>query len=272
MRLVAFFIALCILSIRPEAVCAQTFEAASIHPLAPGAKPDGDAARMALDPSGPETDPAPSLLSVDATLVELVISAYGIRDAGLQTLAMKQFPDWAIGDTFHVTARGPAGATIAQMRIMLQQLLREQFALVTHEETRPTQVYLLQIDPKQVLRLTPHPDACDDKCGTHITLSAAVPGAVQVRLTGQTLDQMAGELGGFALSWAGLTYGPVVNATSLQGRYDATITFTPIYKADAESMTTLMDAVRHDLGLTLQKGNRPITQRVIDHMERPAFD
>lgn len=265
---------LCVAAVQTAVASAQQFEAATLRPLPANAKPDGAAAAVALDPSRPESDLAPSLLSVDVSVADLAVAAYNIHDAGLQTLFLKQLPDWAQGDSMHLTARLPAGATTGQMRQMLQNLLRERFAIRSHEETRYTPVYLLQLDPKQPLLLTPHRQPCDveSKCGTHIIRSNSVAGAMQEQITGQTLDEMAGELGGLALSWAGLTYGPVVNATTLQGRYDGMFTFTPIFKADAESVITLPDALRHDLGLTLQKGTRPVTQRIIDHVERPTFD
>lgn len=154
---------------------------------------------------------------------------------------------------------------------MLQTLLRERFAFASHEETRPAQVLLLQVDPKQGTRLVSHTAPCteDRPCGTHMKTA---PGLIQVEFIGQTLDEVAGELGGYAWYWGGLRYGPVVNATSLKGRYDGTFTFAPLLKADVGGGPTVSEGLRHDLGLRLQKGTRPITQRIIDHVERPTFD
>jgi uncharacterized protein (TIGR03435 family) len=249
----------------------EAFEAASLHPLQPGTAPNVSGVAAALDPSLAPDGRAPSLLSGDLTLFDLVVCAYAVRDSGMQPGLMKQLPSWAGKDTVHLSARLHNGATVLQMRQMLQTLLRERYRLAVHEETRTIPVLLLEVDPKKPSRLKPHDGACtsDSKCGTHTAFATE---AVHVQFVGVTLDDVAAQLGGFAWYAGGLRYGPVVNATALQGRFDGDFTFTPLMKADVEGGPTLSEGLRNELGLNLQKGMHAMPLLIVDHVEPATFD
>jgi uncharacterized protein (TIGR03435 family) len=68
----------------------------------------------------------------------------------------------------------------------------------------------------------------------------------------------------------GLKSGPVVNDTGIEGRFDASLTFLPLMKADVAGGPGFADALRQELGLVLRKGERPITVLSIDHVEQPT--
>jgi uncharacterized protein (TIGR03435 family) len=233
--------------------------------------PNADSFAAALDTSLSGDGKAPSLLSGDLTLFDLLVSAYAVRDSGMHPGLMKQLPDWAGREQVHLSARLRSGATVQQMRQMLQTLLQERYRLVIHNEVKSIPVLLLEEASKQSSRFTPHVGTCDSdsRCGTHSAFAAE---AVHVQFVGVTLDEVANQLGGFAWYAGGLKYGPVVNATSLQGRFDGDFTFVPLMKADVAGGPTLSDSLRNNLGLNLRKGIRPLPMLIVDHVERPTFD
>lgn len=277
-----FFSWLCLpcfaISLLPPAGCAQSlteFEAASLHRLAPGAKPDFRGAEI-LDTSIPNERKAPSLLSTDIGLFELLVFAYDIGNAGLHPALMKQLPDWTGPTAFHLTARIPNGASVGDVRRMLQTLLRDRFALVVHEDTRNSPVLLLQVDSKQKEHLISFQGVCDeslpassqDACGEHFQ---SADGLMHVTFHGETLDQMANHLSGYAYYMGGLKFGPIVNDTGIEGRFNASFSFLPLMKADvAGGGPGFADGVRQGLGLVLRKGERPMTMLLIDHLEQPT--
>jgi len=258
--------------------CAQSlteFEAASLHRLAPGTTPNFSGADF-LDTSIPNERKAPSLISTDVGLFELLVFAYNIGNAGLHPALTKQLPDWAGPAVFHLTARIPNGATVGDARKMLQTLLQERFALIVHEDTHTIPVLLLQVDGKQKQHLLPFRGVCDgslparspDACGEHFQHA---DGLIHVTFHGETLDQMANHLSGYAYYMGGLKFGPVVNDTGIEGRFDASFSFLPLMKADvAGGGPGFADGVRQGLGLVLRKGERPMTMLLIDHVEQPT--
>jgi uncharacterized protein (TIGR03435 family) len=266
--------ALSLLALPGRAQSPTEFEAASLHRLSPGATPNFSGADI-LDASVPEGRKAPSLLSTDAGLFELLVSAYDIANAGLHPALMKQLPAWAGPAVFHLSARVPDGATVGDMRRMLQTLLRERLALAIHEETRSIPVLLLQVDSKQKKHLIPFRGVCDaslsasspDACGEHFRYAE---GMAQVTFHGETLAQMANHLSGYAYYMGGLKSGPVVNDTGIEGRFDASFTFLPLMKADVAGGPGFVDALRQDLGLVLHKGERPMKLLLVDHVEQPT--
>jgi uncharacterized protein (TIGR03435 family) len=74
----------------------------------------------------------------NATLVELIMSAYDVRaDAVLGG------PSWLALDRFDVIAKAPADATPASLNAMVQALLADRFKLSTRADTRPMPAWVL---------------------------------------------------------------------------------------------------------------------------------
>ena len=93
------------------------FEAATIKPAA------ADAVRNQVMPTSPNRFYIPSM-----TLTWLVYQAYG--DGGFNTsMSVRGGPDWANRTAFAVEGIASGPATPAQLRLMLQTLLEERFAL-----------------------------------------------------------------------------------------------------------------------------------------------
>jgi uncharacterized protein (TIGR03435 family) len=75
----------------------------------------------------------------NSSLDELIRFAYQLYDYQLVG------PRWLNDDSvcFDIEAKGPAGSSQAQVRLMLQALLVERFKLAVHRETRTLPVYEL---------------------------------------------------------------------------------------------------------------------------------
>src|SRR5580704_8039590 len=97
------------------------FEIADVHASPKAAHP---AMRMAVL--------APNVYQIrTATMVELIVAAYGV-DAEKVIAG----PSWLQMDRFDVIAKAPTGATQQVVRMMLQTLLAERFALTVHPDSR----------------------------------------------------------------------------------------------------------------------------------------
>jgi len=101
------------------------------------ARPAFEAATIKLS-TGPSranivTQPAPNRLSIPGmTLKALIYVAYG--DGGFNTsMSVRGGPDWSNETVYAVEGVAAAPATPRQMRLMLQSLLAERFALNVHD-------------------------------------------------------------------------------------------------------------------------------------------
>ena len=112
---------------RAGAQAPGTFEVA-IKLTAPGAT----GSRISAEPGG-------RLVATNITLRALIRNAYSIDEARIVG-----GPAWIDADRFDITAKaaGPQ-PTIDEMRVMLQSLLQERFALTTHRERREMSVLAL---------------------------------------------------------------------------------------------------------------------------------
>ncbi len=74
------------------------------------------------------------------TLKAIVAFAYDIRD-----FYVSGGPGWAGNDRFDIVAKADTSATRAQIRVMIQTLLKERFNLAVRHETRDVTVYQLVV-------------------------------------------------------------------------------------------------------------------------------
>jgi uncharacterized protein (TIGR03435 family) len=249
---------------------AQTFEAASLRPLLPGAKPDTTGVE-AFMPENPGTWKAPPLISSDLNLFDLVVTAYAISNGGTHDAIMAQLPPWGMTQRFHLTARTPEGATLQDLRLMMQTFLHERFALTAHWENRTIPVLLLQ-QVSERTRLQAFTGTCEPQLANCTYQTRFADRMVHVTFTGLTLPQMADELSGFAHYMGGQKRGPVLDDTHLPGQWNATLDFAPLFgtnDAEGESFTS---ALKKQMGLTLKPGERPVPSLIIDHVDRPTTD
>jgi uncharacterized protein (TIGR03435 family) len=208
--------------------------------------------------------------------------AYRLRD-----YQVVRAPGWADTRYFINATFTDSQADNADVRIMLQQLLTERFALRAHRETRSARLYLLT------------KARGDETLGPQLSRSAIDCNKVAAERAAQ--GPQAAKSGGtptctmFASAWSirGFTRtisqlvplldevigGPVVDRTGLTGTFnfdlrwgkDADVPIDPS-RQTVESLAALSTAVQEQLGLTLEASTGSLEVLVIDHVEKPTPD
>lgn len=222
-------------------------------------------------------------------------------------------PTWVTGtftspaDYFDIEARAIPGATIDQMRLMMQALLVERFHLAVHHATAEAPVFALILAKPGVTgpKLQPHPSS--DSCTTpapgepstsepHPATTASAIGDlppacgviahVPSSAPGQHYGGRAVPISLFATSMPTLTGlaampRPVVDQTGLSGLYDFTLHWihnpsagaTPATTNESivsDNMASFRNALKSQLGLELRPSRAPIDILIIDHVELPS--
>jgi uncharacterized protein (TIGR03435 family) len=213
-----------------------------------------------------------------------------------QTDDVVGLPKWGASDHYDIQARasaedlvqlpnGKRQIQLEQACQMLRQLLIERFGVEAHREERLGTGYNLEsAGPK----LKPANPSERTQC-----VWGPVPGEKDPRFANPILDdvfhcqnitlaEFGRQLPFFSL---GMIFSPVLDDTGLQGRYDFTLSFTERDRpqsassvtnasapADPNGAISLSEAIRHQLGLKLEKVRRPVPVLVIDHINRLPSD
>jgi uncharacterized protein (TIGR03435 family) len=248
-------------------VFAQTaqFEVASV-------KPSGADARGMRCTGGPGTSDPGSLTCENYSLSFLVMMAYNLR--GFQLAA----PAWMNSARYNVVAKIPPGADRQQFGMMQQRLLAERFGLKVHFEKKDTTVYELTVakgGPK--LKESQEPLAEKPEAAWRPP-AGGPPGRTRahVNLKGDSVANLAN----FLSNQLGQ---PVMDATGLSGRYDFELDFLmepggraagPVASngVEPEPGINLVDAVRDQLGLRLEKKKGQADILVVDHAEKVPIE
>ncbi len=184
----------------------------------------------------------------EASLTGLLCRAYDV--VPLRVTA----PDWARMQRYSVMAKIPSGTTKEMLPLMLQNLLADRFQLKARWETREESGYALTIakgGPKL------KQSAADAK------LSSSMSSAGRFTWQGSNLDDIA-------ISLSLLMDRPVVDMTSLSGRFDVTIEAAPDsmpgfrFGQGRESSFPTIFAVLRDLGLNLEARKVSVKHLVVD--------
>ena len=250
----------------------QQFEAASVKPAAPGTEP-----RIA---GGPGTSSPGQIVYLDQSLRTLVFVAYRVQFYQLAT------PAWMDQENFDVVAKVPPGATQNDLRVMLQNLLAERFALKVHRESRAAAGYVLR-PGKGGPRLKPSPPLSPDADTSFpkrfdvdkdgfLVLPPGVTNMITFPTGSGISRTSAGRQSMAALcTWLGRQLQqPVQDETGLAGLYDfhlafATDSVTPLGRSRSNDVAappdelrasdpapTLPQAVEAQLGLKLELRSR----------------
>ena len=203
------------------------FEVASIK--------HSDPSRMG-SPVPPRTS-SPGLFRAEfSTLAGLAMQAYGLK----QGFEIDWKSPWMGTELYNVEAKVPAGATKAQIRIMLQRLLTDRFGLVVHRETRQLAGYRLIVSkggPRLKQSAAAPPKAGEAAPGPapaqkDVVVKNGVPRLSDSAGTGELMTLAGTILRGRHESMDGLAYWlalklrePVVDATGLTGTYDYDLSF-----------------------------------------------
>lgn len=244
------------------------FEAASLKKVAE------DDVFSALT-GGPGT-PSPTRAGMRNNRVhELLREAFGLPSYAFVNIG--KLP----GDTYDFAAVVPEGATKAEFRAMLRNLLVERFHLHYHRETRELPMYELRVAPggpklQPTANDAPDTNAPSDTLGPdgYLTFPRAVNTRFytrdghkfSVQRVHTTMDEFAAALEN---EWSRT---PVANLTGLTGQYDFYLRFQdPENTPDGDPPgPPLEQALRNQLGLVLRQGKGPYQVVVIDSFDREA--
>jgi len=271
-----------------------SFEAASVKPY------EQDRGLGPLR-GGPGTS-SPGQLSGTASLKAVLMRAYALKEYQVSG------PGWIDAMRYEIAAKIPAGATRAQVALMLQSLLAERFRLATHRETRELAVYTLVVakgGPKLKESGSDNPSPAEDatRFSPKLTKGAdgfpdmakgeTIPRSYEVVVGGsdglmyklwarrETMEQLADRL-------SAQLNRPVVDSTDLKDRYDFALTWTmenggagvprtgpPPDMIDMHSAPILSDAslsiftaLQAQLGLKLEPRRRPLEMLIVDKAEK----
>jgi uncharacterized protein (TIGR03435 family) len=254
-------------------VCyAQTlqFEAAAIKLSAPRAPGTGPGRRGCF--GGPGSQDPIRYQCTNASVSLMVVTAYEVK--GFQ-IRPPVADDTVLYD---VTAKVPVGATAAQVKEMLRNVLTERFKLAFHRETVERLGFALVV-AKGGLKMkewAPNDSPMPMKPVTDADGFTYLPrrngwavGSANglTRYVGNNvgLDIIAG----LANS---LTGRPAIDATGLKGNYDFVLTFAPENAPPEVDGVNVFAAFERQLGLKLDSRKIPVEEFVIDHVEKSPVE
>jgi uncharacterized protein (TIGR03435 family) len=218
------------------------FEVATIKPSAPMGM-----GRIRIGTRGGPGTADPGRFTCDhCTLGMLVSTAYDIDFIQISG------PPWLTELSFDLVAKIPEGATKAQFREMMRNLLIERFKLAAHQDKKDLPIYEMTAAKKGArLKESTGPADVPDPAGRgplgpprlpppggpggrgsdsvpqpppfppgRFPMMMMTPAGARWRVVDQTMDEFASRL-------QGMVGRPVRNATGLTGKYDFELSFTP---------------------------------------------
>jgi uncharacterized protein (TIGR03435 family) len=189
----------------------------------------------------------------DVTVGTCIHLAYGTP------LALIQLPASYKEERYDITAKTDPATPDAQMRLMMQALLKERFNLAFHWEKKEMHVYALAIAKGGVkMRVAaPGQTMSHENSATGMTArSIAMP---------ELADYLSDPLNA-----------PLTDATGLTARYDFEIDFTPYVDmvrtegVRPDPAAVIKAALKGDLGLDLIQSKKEMPTLVVDHVETPS--
>lgn len=235
------------------------------------------------------------------TLKELIDFAWFLSPERDETLVGA--PGWLDKDRFDIQAKIAGGDAVSvpsklprmdrdQFQELIRQLLEDRFQLKVHFENRPVATYkLVAVNPKMAVANPAERTGCVIGPGSDGKDPELTDPALDRLVTCRniTMAQFGEALRDYKF---GYFYYPVQDSTGLKGAYDFTLSFTSLYRLQPRAPSTapdapstkkmplaseptgalsLYDAVRSELGLKLEKTQRPEPVLVIDHInEQPT--
>ncbi|HVY93118.1 MAG TPA: TIGR03435 family protein [Bryobacteraceae bacterium] len=152
--------------------------------------------------------------------------------------------------TFDINATMPAATTDAQVRMMLQRLLAERFAVRLHSVMKQMSGYVLVVD-----KGGPKLKASERPAGYGFS-SHGGAGSVTASSPDATMSQLA------TLISTSIER-PVCDQTGLDGVFDIQTEFSKLAPVESDA-PTVFDAMK-SLGLRLEKAQIPVESIVVDH-------
>ena len=269
---------------------AQTdqFEVASIRPSAPAGTSDHVDIGVHID--------GQQLRCTYLSIKDYIGAAYKLKN--YQIIGQ----DWIAGDRFDISAKLPAGGTMAEVPDMIKGLLADRFKMTFHMDKKDFPVYALVVT-KGGLKAPHSPDD-----GTPAEPQKAVNvsgeggrGGVHINLGNGSFFTLADNkfiarkitMANLAETLARFEDKPVVDMTGAEGLYDIDLSFTEedyrallIRSAIAAGVTLPPEALRamegasgdsmamalDKLGLKLESRKAPIDVMMVDHVSKMPTD
>jgi len=193
---------------------------------------------------------------VNATVDTIMSVAYGVH--------IKQIvggPEWLSKDRFDINGVPDLAGVpnLKQMQGMYQKLLAERFHLTFHREKRELPIYAITVAKGgPTLKIA-------DPNGDLNTGNSGSGGQRTLRFTNMPISA-------FALNMSFYEDRPVIDQTSLTGRYDFTLkwTYDVSRESSADAPPSVFTAIKEQLGLRMDAVKGPAEVLVIDHVERPS--
>jgi uncharacterized protein (TIGR03435 family) len=253
------------------------FEVASVKPAAR----DKDAPSVMQ--GGPGTSDPERIVYQRQSLSRLLCVAYGIDFDQISG------PSWLSTELYTVTAKVPPDATKEDLRLMWQDLLAERFHLKAHVIQKDFPVYELSVakgGPKLQKSgegpVKEEPGFPVPRAGEKWALSIAPPRNTRQTFRDYSMAELVQQLRwplGATAGTGTVAMGRIIDKTGLDGRYDFTLEFAgyrapggafppPLADGQTDTAPPLFDAVRQQLGLTLEQKKAPLDVLVVDSVDR----
>jgi uncharacterized protein (TIGR03435 family) len=220
----------------------------------------------------PPVRPGGAFVAPNDTLEGLIRFAYD-----LPAYRIVGGPDWMRTDRFDVEARAGRDASLDELRQMVQTMLQDRFQLVVRTEQREMPVHALVLA------------RVDNRVGPNMRQSAADCAKPDGR--GETVEERRTPNGGVATrrtcapmeslvsSLENALQGPVVDKTTLVGRWDYELSFTGERRRGADPSAAARDpndapalftAVQEQLGLRVEPGRGPVEILIVESAAPPT--
>jgi uncharacterized protein (TIGR03435 family) len=268
------------------------FEVASVKHSDP-ANPNGSIS------GGPGTFSPVRFTARGTYFVLLAMRAYGVE----QMFQVECKLPWMMEERYDVVANVAPGTTKEEFRFMLQRLLQERLGLVAHRETKLMHGYRLVVakDGAKLTKAAGTPDSSDD--GPSVVVGGRVPEFSKSARSGELMTRDGITLRGrsetlkWLASWLSRRLrAPIIDATSLEGEYDFSLTYAltqdvigtgpgriavggpmpapeSAEAATPNSQPLLWDAIQRQLGLKLEQvKNLPVEVVVLEKANKEPVE
>ncbi len=278
---------------QPQTTPQLAFDVASVRP-SKATKPDSNVPLGA----GNVYSPSNGVFSAkNFPLLTYLVFAYKLTDYQQEAIESTA-ADWVVSTPYTIEARTEKrDVTKDELRLMMRSLLAERFKLAVHYEKRQVRVFALKLFNEGTLgpKLQPHPNGatCSDPSLKSTTADdkpvelplqqkggfptvcngiLGLPASAQDRDSFGAADVPMSLIASALSSWGNLGR-PVVDQTSLPGKYDFVLDFTPDPRPSYATIDSggpgFQEALKLQLGLRLEAERAPVEFLVIDHVERP---
>jgi uncharacterized protein (TIGR03435 family) len=185
-------------------------------------------------------------------------------------------PAWTSDERYDIVAK--TAGELKDLRVLLQALLRDRFAMRSHTEVRQVPSYVLSTlhaDGSLGPRLKSAAVNCDDAEAVERARATKAPGAPLCNgVSGRNRIWFSGmRVGSIANALASLLNRPVIDRTGLTGRFDVDVEYAAPDvpdPADASDRVSVFTAVQEQLGLRLQPEDVPMEVLIVDSIARPT--